>query len=273
MNLSRGMRSGSRGTRSGGVGWIPSLMKQLLEEVRIAPVGVSARTRIAGIHDRSVTRVERGFARALVNEVEGIPVPFCGQKRQDTGQSVEPDRPVNRIDRLLDNIEASQFGRERQRQRRADARKPSDAATGAHLAREVAARNTGHPQGDDPLRVDTPRVHPPREDTLRVDASTRRAPNVRAIMAKAGRAGPGTRSGTKRPTTGDGEQLSESMAAILSVELEDAVDRDLVADIVKGVLDESRTAVPDRAVESAMRDARERLERCLRARAATARAT
>lgn len=92
-------------------------------------------------------------------------------------------------------------------------------------------------------------------------------------MARACRAGFGTRRSTKRPTTSDSKQLSESMAAILSDELEDSVGRDLVADIVKGVLDESRTAVPERAVESAMRDARKRLERFVRARAATARAT
>jgi len=133
----------SRGTRSGGVGWIASLMKQLLEEVRIVPVGVSARARIAGICDRSVTRLERGFARDLANEVEGIPVPFCGQKRRDTGLSVAPGRPVSRIDRLLDNIETSQFGQQKQRQRRADARRSGDTGTSAHLAREVAARK--HP--------------------------------------------------------------------------------------------------------------------------------
>jgi hypothetical protein len=62
------------------------------------------------------------------------------------------------------------------------------------------------------------------------------------------------------------------MAAILSVGLEDRVARDLVADIVKGVLDENRAAVPDRAPESAMREARRRLERFCRARAATVRA-
>lgn len=76
-----------------------------------------------------------------------------------------------------------------------------------------------------------------------------------------------------QPIPGDSKQLSESMAATLCVELEDRVARDLVADVVKGVLDESRKAVPDRAVESAMRDARQRLERFIRARAATARAS
>ena len=144
----------SRGTRSGGVGWIASLMKQLLEEVRIAPVGISARTRIAGIYDRSVTRVERGFARDVLNEVEGIPVPFCGQNRQDTGLSVDPDRPLSRIDRLLDNIETSQFGQQRQRQRRADARSSGDAVTSGDRAQKAAAGSTENLHTEAPSRDD-----------------------------------------------------------------------------------------------------------------------
>ena len=161
----------SRGTRSGGVGWIASLMKQLLEEVRIVPVGVSARTRIAGIYDRSVTRVERGFARDLVNEVEGIPVPFCGQKRRDIAPAAGQDRPLSRIDRLLDNIETSQFGQQRQRQRRADTRRSSVTDTSAHLAREVAGPNTEGSQ-----RGDIPRAESPRDESQalagRTDSST-----------------------------------------------------------------------------------------------------
>lgn len=148
-----------RGTRSGGVGWIASLMQQLLEEVRIAPVGISARTRIAGIYDRSVTRVERGFARDLLNEVEGIPVPFCGQKRRDTGPSVEPDRPLSRIDRLLDNIETSQFGQQRQRQRRADARRSGGAVTSGDRAQGAAAGSTEDPHADAPARDDRSSQH------------------------------------------------------------------------------------------------------------------
>jgi hypothetical protein len=59
------------------------------------------------------------------------------------------------------------------------------------------------------------------------------------------------------------------MAMTLSAQLEERVASDLIADVVKGVLDESRAAPPDRAVESAMFEARQRLERFIRARAAT----
>jgi len=134
----------------GKVGWIASLMKQLLEEVRVAPVGMAARSRIADIHGRAVTRLERGLSLDVVNELAGITVPFCGQKRQDTGAAVGQDQPLSRIDRLLDNIETSQFGQQRQRQRKADARR--DAAARA-LTREDTVDTA--PEAVIPTRDDT----------------------------------------------------------------------------------------------------------------------
>lgn len=141
----------SRIAQSGGVGWIASLMQQLLEEVRVTPVGVAARTRIAAIHDRSVTRVERRSARDVVDALDAMPVPFCGQKRARAGMTVDPGHRVSRIDRLLDNIETSQFGQQRQRQRRrAEARRPGDAATSEHVSRQGATRSTDAAPHDGP---------------------------------------------------------------------------------------------------------------------------
>jgi hypothetical protein len=70
----------------------------------------------------------------------------------------------------------------------------------------------------------------------------------------------------RRPMASDSRQLSAGMTATLSAELEGRVARDFVADIVQAVLDESRQAAQDRAVESMMLEARLRLERFIRAR-------
>jgi hypothetical protein len=67
------------------------------------------------------------------------------------------------------------------------------------------------------------------------------------------------------PTNSDNKQLSAGIAATLFAELEERAAIDLVADIVRGVLDESRQSVQDRAAESAMIAARQRLERLIRA--------
>ena len=63
----------------------------------------------------------------------------------------------------------------------------------------------------------------------------------------------------------DTKQLSAGMTATLFAQLEERAAIDLVADIVRGVLDDSRQSVRDRAAESAMIAARQRLERLIRA--------
>ena len=62
------------------------------------------------------------------------------------------------------------------------------------------------------------------------------------------------------------EQSSAVMTATLSADLEGRVPVELVADIVRAVLDESRRAAQDRGVEPTMFEARRRLERFIRAR-------
>ena len=69
----------------------------------------------------------------------------------------------------------------------------------------------------------------------------------------------------RHPTDSDNKQLSAGMTATLFAELEERAAVDLVADIVRGVLDEGRRSVQDRAAESAMIAARQRLDRLIRA--------
>jgi len=67
-----------------------------------------------------------------------------------------------------------------------------------------------------------------------------------------------------QPTSSD-TKLSAGMTATLFAQLEEEAAIGLVADIVRGVLDESRQGVRDRAPESVMVAARRRLERLIRA--------
>lgn len=55
---------------------IGTMMKQLLDEVRSAPLDDAARTRLAGIHERSIKELEDGLAPELVEELERITLPF-----------------------------------------------------------------------------------------------------------------------------------------------------------------------------------------------------
>lgn len=55
---------------------IGTMIKQLLEEVRSAPLDEAGRARLKEIHRRSIAELEAGLAPELVDELERISLPF-----------------------------------------------------------------------------------------------------------------------------------------------------------------------------------------------------
>jgi len=55
---------------------IGTMIKQLLEEVRAAPLDVAGRQRLMEIHRRSITELEDGLAPELRDELERLSLPF-----------------------------------------------------------------------------------------------------------------------------------------------------------------------------------------------------
>ncbi|WP_181282175.1 bacterial proteasome activator family protein [Arthrobacter woluwensis] len=55
---------------------IGTMIRQLLEEVKAAPLDDAARGRLAEIHERSIEELEDGLAPELVEELERISLPF-----------------------------------------------------------------------------------------------------------------------------------------------------------------------------------------------------
>ena len=55
---------------------IGSMVKQLLEEVRAAPLDDAARTRLREIHQSSIKELEEGLAPELREELERLTLPF-----------------------------------------------------------------------------------------------------------------------------------------------------------------------------------------------------
>jgi hypothetical protein len=55
---------------------IGSMIKQLLDEVKEAPLDEAARARLRDIHSRSVHELESGLAPELVEELERLSLPF-----------------------------------------------------------------------------------------------------------------------------------------------------------------------------------------------------
>ncbi len=55
---------------------IGSMIKQLLEEVRVAPLDEASRVRLKEIHASSIKELELGLAPELVEELERLSLPF-----------------------------------------------------------------------------------------------------------------------------------------------------------------------------------------------------
>ena len=56
---------------------IGSMIRQLLEEVRAAPLDEKSRARLKGIHQSSIKELEDGLAPELVDELERLSLPFA----------------------------------------------------------------------------------------------------------------------------------------------------------------------------------------------------
>jgi hypothetical protein len=56
---------------------IGSMIKQLLEEVRAAPLDEASRARLREIHRSSIAELEKGLAPELVAELERLSLPFA----------------------------------------------------------------------------------------------------------------------------------------------------------------------------------------------------
>ena len=55
---------------------VGSMIKQLLEEVRSAPLDEASRARLRDIHQRSIVELESGLAPELIEELDRLSLPF-----------------------------------------------------------------------------------------------------------------------------------------------------------------------------------------------------
>ena len=59
---------------------IGTMIKQLLEEVRSAPLDEAARARLAEVHERSLRELEDGLSPELIDELHRITLPFADEQ-------------------------------------------------------------------------------------------------------------------------------------------------------------------------------------------------
>jgi hypothetical protein len=87
---------------------IGSMIKQLLEEVRAAPLDEKARQRLTEIHRRSIVELESGLAPELVEELDRLALPFEeGETPSDAELRMAQAQLVGWLEGLFHGIQAT----------------------------------------------------------------------------------------------------------------------------------------------------------------------
>jgi Protein of unknown function (DUF2587) len=87
---------------------IGGMIKQLLEEVRSAPLDQAGRERLAEIHERSLHELEQGLAPELVEELRRIALPFDeGQTPSDAELRIAQAQLVGWLEGLFHGIQTA----------------------------------------------------------------------------------------------------------------------------------------------------------------------
>lgn len=86
---------------------IGSMIKQLLEEVRNAPLDEAGRRRLADIHHRSIDELKEGLAPELVEELERIALPFTDEAPSDAELRIAQAQLVGWLEGLFHGIQTA----------------------------------------------------------------------------------------------------------------------------------------------------------------------
>jgi hypothetical protein len=117
---------------------IGSMIKQLLEEVRAAPLDEASRGRLREIHQRSIVELEDGLAPELREELERLSLPFSeGATPSDSELRIAQAQLVGWLEGLFHGIQTALFAQQMaaraqlEEMRRRALPGPSDNPTGA----------------------------------------------------------------------------------------------------------------------------------------------
>ncbi|WP_082580776.1 bacterial proteasome activator family protein [Phycicoccus sp. Root563] len=119
---------------------IGSMIKQLLEEVRNAPLDEAGRVRLAEIHRRSIKELEDGLAPELIDELERIALPFEeGHAPTDAELRIAQAQLVGWLEGLFHGIQTALFAQQMAAQQQL-----------AQMRRALPPGQQPHPDGGHP---------------------------------------------------------------------------------------------------------------------------
>jgi hypothetical protein len=84
---------------------IGSMIRQLLEEVKSAPLDDASRNRLREIHQASIKELEQGLAPELVDELERLSLPFGQETPSDSELRIAQAQLVGWLEGLFHGIQ------------------------------------------------------------------------------------------------------------------------------------------------------------------------
>lgn len=91
---------------------IGSMIKNLLDEVKGAPLDDAGRARLADIHGRSIMELKSGLAPELVDELDRLVLPFAGQTPSDAELRIAQAQLVGWLEGLFHGIQTALFAQQ-----------------------------------------------------------------------------------------------------------------------------------------------------------------
>jgi len=91
---------------------IGSMIRQLLEEVRAAPLDEKSRARLKEIHESSIKELEDGLAPELVAELERLSLPFNDNVPSEAELRIAQAQLVGWLEGLFHGIQTTLFAQQ-----------------------------------------------------------------------------------------------------------------------------------------------------------------
>jgi hypothetical protein len=91
---------------------IGSMIKNLLDVVRNAPLDEAGRTRLAEIHRRSIEELKAGLAPELVEELDRLALPFSSAAPSDAELRIAQAQLVGWLEGLFHGIQTALFAQQ-----------------------------------------------------------------------------------------------------------------------------------------------------------------
>ncbi|WP_314326407.1 bacterial proteasome activator family protein [Paenarthrobacter ilicis] len=126
---------------------IGTMIRQLLEEVKSAPLDDAARGRLAEIHERSIKELEDGLAPELLEELERISLPFPeGKAPSDAELRIAQAQLVGWLEGLFHGIQAAMAAQQAAREHAAAQNHLKQLPPGTVIAPGIVIGEDGQPQ-------------------------------------------------------------------------------------------------------------------------------